>query len=278
MKHLRKSLEAVYHHAIQREYDRIIPVVGDEGVGKSTLMLRMVLEWQDITGQFGDANPLDQLVWGDRSAFKKQIIEGRKQSTIAVMDAARVLYKRDAMVGEQKDLQKSLLDSRFKENVILLGYQSWGDIPTTIQERRAKNAAFIPRRGQVEWYNRDQMDERCDEGRWPKPIFREGFRSLEGTAVWDEFKRLDRQKKEQRILGEEDYDPKEIRKREQTKFALRLVEPWNDLGGMPQTEAEQYIEYGQSWISKRVKEWERGHLQLDESIPQPASADPEVAD
>lgn len=264
MEHLKATLEAIYRGAIQQEFDRIILVIGDEGVGKSTLMLSASMVWTDIRGL--DVNPddvLNKMVWGDRSEFKRAIVESERQSIITVQDAARILHKKESMTGEQVDLQKSLLDSRFKENLILLGFQAWDDIPSFMQRRRAKNAFVIPRRGYVKGYNRSDLDHRFEEGDWPDPRFRDQFPSLEGLDIWDEFKRRDREHKEDRLLTEEDFTPSEIRKQVQAKVALRAVKPGDPNAGMTQREAAKLIDYSQGWISDRVQDWKDGDLDVD---------------
>lgn len=115
------------------------------------------------------------------------------------MDAAHALYKREAMYDEQIETEKDLLDVLYKEHLIMLGFQEWNDIPTMLQERRAKNAIYIPRRGLIRGFNRSSLDERCNSDSWPAADLKDTFPSLEGTELWTEYKRRDREHKEQRM-------------------------------------------------------------------------------
>ncbi len=127
------------------------------------------------------------------------------------MDAARVLNKKETMVGEQRELEKDLLDVRMKAFLMLLGFQSWDRVASMLQDRRAKFVLRIPRRGVVEGYSRASIDKRQEKESWPEPDMRARFPSLEGTRLWREFKRRDLEAKERRIrkTGDENDEPEE---------------------------------------------------------------------
>jgi hypothetical protein len=60
--------------------------------------------------------------------------------------------------------------------------------------------------------------------------------------------------------GESDDEPSadEIRKQEQIATAIRAVEPWNEDGGMSQSDASRLVDYSPSWVGDRVREWRSG--------------------
>jgi len=276
MKHLRKTLQYIHDDVISREFDRLVLIIGDEGMGKSTLMLSLMLHWDDIRGKEQDQDDIfDRMVWDGREAFTRTIVEKDAKSAISVMDAARVLHRRQSMHGDQVELQQDLLDSRFKEQLIFLGFQSWDDIPTFLQKRRAKNAIVIPRRGYVRAYNREDIDRKFETGDWPDPRFRDGFPSLEGTDLWDEFQARDEEHKRDRMVSEESLDTKELKKREQAKIALRAVKPWDASDGMTHRDASKLLDYSASWVTRRVAEWKDGEIELDETEMQPEPQDSE---
>lgn len=218
MKKVELFLERVYDDRVRQDWDHIIPVVGDEGAGKSTFMLLAAWLYKQIREETPDTPTpdavLDQVVWDDHTEFQTAMVEYERRTIIPVMDAARVLHKKQAMTGEQIETEKDLLDVRMKNFVFLLGFQDWGIIPSMLQERRAKNAFYIPRRGVVHGYSRDSMDERVFSDNWPEPDLRSRFPSLEGTDLWAEFERRDREHKEDRMAakltqaeGENDGNP-----------------------------------------------------------------------
>jgi len=206
MKHVRKFYEALYHRYIKDEYDRFIPIVADEGHGKSTFILESIIIWHEITGREYDPHDVLSRFSYEQSDFKDAIIDSEPRSIIAVRDAARVMHKKEAMHGSQIDLEKDIFDARIGEHVYLLGYQYWKTVPTVLQTGRAKNCFVIPRRGRVHGYSRASMDKRVGAGEWPDPDIIDSFPSLEGTDIWEEYQKLDREKKIARMRADEEED------------------------------------------------------------------------
>jgi len=254
-----RYLEKLHKRRITEEYDAIIPVIGDEGVGKSTLMMTLTGLWRKIRGQSTDPDAiLDRVVWGGRDEFKQALVNDAPRSVITVQDAARVLYKKEAMVGDQREIEKDLLDVRTKEFVMLLGFQDWNVIPSMLQNRRAYNAFYIPRRGVVEGYGRDKLDEWAADDERPEPSFVDRFPALDGTELWAEFQARDKEAKDERILGTTDPDPADVAREERIKTTLRAVKPWDDDRGMSQVDAADLVDRSQTWVSDRVREYRRG--------------------
>lgn len=195
--------ERVYKQRIKQKYDAVTLIIGDESTGKSTFILESIWFYQEIRGL--DPTPgsvLDQIIWRGRQEFKNALIEFPRRSAIAVPDAGRVFYRKDAMVGEQKEVEKDLLDSRVKENLILLGFQDWKIIPSMLQERRAKFAFYIPRRGRVYGYGRAKLDEWVETGERPEPDLNDWFPSLEGKRIWSVYEEKDLEMKKERMAGD----------------------------------------------------------------------------
>lgn len=199
MKKIKAFYETLYEQKICKEFDRMIPVVADESMGKSTFILQSMVLWRRITDREVDNQEiLDQIIYG-QTGFKAAMVNYEPRTIVPVPDAARVFHKKEALDSDQVELEKDVLDVRAKENVFLLGYQDWDVIPTFLQKRRAKNLFYIPKRGTVWGYNRDTLDERVDADEWPEPDIKDSFPSLEGTSLWREYKDLDLEKKKERI-------------------------------------------------------------------------------
>lgn len=209
MKRLELVVEKLYEDYILDNFDRIILFIGDEGVGKSTLILEFI--WLYELARGNDPTPatvMDAVVFDDRDHFRQKLLSAEQTDPIAVMDAAHVLYKKDTMQPDQKETERSLLDVRLENYVILLGYQDWDDIPTILQRRRASNVFRIPQRGTVLGYNRQQLDEKytmpSGKREWPDPALRDTFPSLEGTDLWARFEQIDAERKRARLQVDED--------------------------------------------------------------------------
>lgn len=268
----RKWLETVHERVIQQNDDRVVVVIGDEGVGKSTFMLQLAGFWQDIRGEA--TNPesvMSQLVWGGRPEFNEALRSWDEGSMIAVQDAAHVLFSKEAMHGEQIETEKNLLDIRVQNFLIVLGFQDFGDLPSGLANRRAKNAFYLPTRGSVHGFNRASMDERLKSGEWPEPDFEDRFPSLEGTALWEQFSSRDREAKLERISATEEESVEDAQRKEAIKTVVRAVKPWSDDEGMTQVDAADLVGYSASWVSKRMREWHKGRhrglLDDDPTVP-----------
>ncbi|WP_225334259.1 hypothetical protein [Halomicrobium urmianum] len=201
----RRYYERLYRDKITEDFDAVIPIIGDEGMGKSTFILQSIWIYQQVRGvEPTPESVLDTIVWGGRDEFKQALSNRPEESAICSMDAARVMYKKDAMDPDQKNLEKDLLDVRMKNNVYFLGFQDWEIVPTMLQERRAKYAFYIPSRGAVRGYSRESIDKRNETGSWPAADMKDKFPDLEGTDLWKSFRELDKQHKIDRIDSSDD--------------------------------------------------------------------------
>ncbi len=210
MEKIKRLYEDIYERRICNQFDHILPVVGDEGMGKSTFILESAILWQEIKD--GEHDPdaiLDSLIY-DREGLQNALASFDRRSVICIPDAARVLHKKEAMKGEQIEIEKDFFDVRTKEYLILLGFQDWNSIPSFLQKRRAKNLIYIPRRGVVRGFNRSSLNKRVDSDKWPPADLRDTFPALDGTDIWEEYKEIDRQKKDERMGVDSDDEEDEL--------------------------------------------------------------------
>jgi len=199
MKKVIAYLETLYEDRITNDFDQILPVIGDEGLGKSTLMMQIAWLWLGITEREQTIdNVMDSIAW-DLEDFQNMLANKPEQSVIIVHDAARVLSRKKAMHGEQIEVEEDLLDARFGNYLILLGYQEFDLVPTMLATRRAKNMFRIVKRGWVHGHNEAGISKRYKDERWPDPVFRDNYPDLEGTQLWEAFESEDQRRKRERI-------------------------------------------------------------------------------
>lgn len=206
MKKIRNWLDRVYSGRICDEFDAVVLVLGDEGVGKSTLIAELEFIYQDVRGRERDPDAvLDSLVY-DREGLQDRFAKASPRSVIAVPDAARALHRKEAMKGEQVELEKDFFDVRSAEYLLLLGYQDWASVPTFLQDRRAHFALYVPRRGVVRGFSRGSLDRKAnmDPKKWPPSDLTDTFPSLDGTEFWSRYQELDDKKKSERMGSSED--------------------------------------------------------------------------
>jgi len=208
MECLKRFLERLYDTHITNNDDAVVLVIGDEGAGKSTWMLQAIWLYNAHRGITPTPeNTLSHVIFDDRDAFRERLLHATETDPISIMDAAHVLYRKETMNPDQIESEKSLLDMRFGNYLLLLGYQDWADIPDILQRRRAEYAIRIPRRGIAYGYNRKQLDEKYSSyGRneWPEPALRDTFPSLEGTSLWTRFEEVDTERKRARLQTDDD--------------------------------------------------------------------------
>lgn len=260
---IEKFARKLHDRRIQKDADAVIPVVGGEGVGKSTFIIQWLMLWdaiRDGRDEFvePDHDELFSAIQSTRPDLKHAMTNAPEKSTVAMPDAGRALFRKEAMVGEQRELEKDFFDVRFRNCVFLLGFQDWRQVPDFIAGRRARFAFYIPRRGELWGYSRATLDKRIDEGRgigaWPEPDLQDKFPTLEGTDIWDAYKQFDAEQKMERMSDDEDMDPEDAKKAAQTAVVLRATQE----EGMTQREAARLIEFSKSWVSDRVQEWRNG--------------------
>jgi hypothetical protein len=173
-------------------------------------MVECKVLWKVVTGQAESVDEvdadevLDEIVWGERDEYREALEKRAPRTAVPVMDAAHALYRREATHPDEIAAEKDLLDSRFKEHLLLLGFQDFGDVPKILAERRAHFAFHLPfdqgpKKGLIRGYGREGLDERWNSGDWPSADLTDHFPSLEGTDLWTQYKRRDRERKRQRM-------------------------------------------------------------------------------
>jgi len=268
MKAVKRWLERVERNRITNNFDAFVLVIGGEGVGKSTFMAATTWLWQQIREKEPTPDSvLERMAHDDREAFRQLLLNSDTGDAIIANDAAHILHRKETMHGDQIETEKSLLDIRTFNYLVLFGYQDWGDITDQLQRRRAHFCFKIPRRGVIHGYSRSSMDEKYDTDDWPSPDLKDTFPNLEGTELWEQFTKTDEERKLERLQKNETPDVKDVAKQEQIKTALRAVKPWSDDQGMTQRDATQLVDYSRGWISERVGEWRRGeHRDLIDDV------------
>jgi hypothetical protein len=275
MQKVQRWLEKVYRERICDEFDAIVVVLGGEGNGKSTLITELTGRWRRIRDRSTEPDDIiGRVVWQDRTEFKNELSAAENRSVVCVHDAARVLHKKEAMAGEQVEIEKDLLDVRRKEFLMLFGYQDWGVVPSMLQDRRATFVLRVPERGVVEGYSREKINQRVETDEWPEPDLRDSFPDLSGTDVWEQFKQTDEEKKNERIAADDDPDPEEAVWREKAIVALNLVKPWEpERVGVSYSAAGDVVDYSRTWVGDRVNEWRKGEYDDVDRLPNPKPQD-----
>lgn len=247
MERVERYLETIYENRICEEYDHVLLVIGDEGVGKSTFILELMIHWQDIKGEEPDADDILSNIVHSTEGLQESFSAFPDRAAIAVPDCARVMHKKEAMTSEQIKMEQDFFDVRTNEYLVLLGYQDWDSVPSFLQDRRARGAFYIPHRGAVRGYSREALDEWAESGERPSADLRDGFPSLEGTPIWEQYKEMDKEAKAERMDVQDDEEEnheedgltvREVVEDLQTNGLDRVVSKHGGHGGKPYIDHE----------------------------------------
>lgn len=275
MKKLEELMQRLYHDRHEDNLDTVLPVLGDEGMGKSTLILQLAVAYYvEREGEAPSISHLLDRICYNRREFQEMMANSEKQQLIIVPDAGRLLYSMDVATSEQKEIEKSLMDVRGLEYMIILGFQSWDRIGGEIKERRSKLTLKIPRRGLVRGYSREDMDEKLDTGEWPSSTLSDGFQPLDGTDLWNEYQRLDEEQKRDRLGadGDDELSPEDAARRSDRATAIRAVKPWDSDRGVSYREAAQLTDFGKDWVGETIRDWRDGRHRGLVDIPESKTA------
>lgn len=281
MQKLEELMQRLYHERHEDDLDTVLPVIGDEGMGKSTLILQLaVAYYHEREGEAPSISHLLDRICYNRTQFQNMMANSEKQQLIIVPDAGRLLYSMDAAVSEQKEIEKSLMDVRGLEYMMILGFQSWDRIGGEIKERRSKLALKIQRRGLVRGYSREAMDKKLDTGDWPESTLSDKFPPLDGTELWDEYQRLDEEKKRDRLGVDEDDElsPEDAAARSDRATAIKAVRPWDSERGVSYREAANLTNFGKDWVGETIRDWRDGHYRDLVDAPENKNASKVVGD
>lgn len=82
--------------------------------------------------------------------------------------------------------------------------------------------------------------------------------------------------------NDDEDDPEEVERKEKISAAIRGVKPWRDDKGMTQTRAAEVIGMSQTWVNRRMQEFEEGEYRSLVEVPEAyrvtAASDDETED
>ena len=177
MKQIRHLLRTCYK-AHKDHQDTVLIITGNEGIGKSNLLLDIIEEWEHITGEtFTIENVgLTQEQWIHAISIAK------KEVGIAPFDeAGDGLLSRDAMSDFNRDVVKMYIVIRGLSLLTVLVLPSFWYLDKFFRMHRVRGLFFVYSRGRVAFWNKRQVKKIIMKGDdnqdvWvAKPSFRDSF-------------------------------------------------------------------------------------------------------
>jgi hypothetical protein len=181
MEKIKTNLDFIRKDIVQDDKDYIMCVEGYEGVGKTTLALH-ICKYIDPTFN------VDRIIF-NLDDFKMQIKTSKKGNAILIDEGALVMFSRDAMKGEVKELIRLFTAIRQYNLFICICVPRFNIIDRYIREHRVKGLLRVTKRGRFAAYNK-QMIDKIHKDKWsskiiyPRTIFKESFGKFNDMELW----------------------------------------------------------------------------------------------
>lgn len=200
MEYVRGILKKAYS-AQKDGHDTVLVITGNEGFGKSHLLLNIVEEWAVITNKPVNINSIGL----DREGWIVSIKEAEEITGISAFDeAGDGLLSRDAMGDFNKDVVKMYSVIRGKRILSILVLPSFWYLDKYFRTHRIKGLFFVYNRGRVAFWNKGQIKKVIERGEdkqniWAvKPSIRDMFPKYEGGLL-EAYNKLKKEKIEKTI-------------------------------------------------------------------------------
>lgn len=156
MKRLEAALERIFHHVKERDYDEVIAIVGDEGVGKTNVGLH-VIEWW-LRKLYGKVEPEDaeKYIALDSPKFAS-VLHGLKQYEPALHDEAADLSARGAMSKVNKLYTQAYQIIRGDNLLTVLILPSLFDLDPFFRKRRVRHMILVYGRGRMAFWSKSRL-------------------------------------------------------------------------------------------------------------------------
>jgi hypothetical protein len=187
MKRVIKALEIFKDGIVNKKYDAVIGVFGEEGTGKSYFDLTLIDEWIKLFGREPTAEDIKYMnlklsEWGEQLAECKPhdiivLDEGGKLSS------KRVMSKLNQAVNEAYQIIRG--DHLFS----IITLPSLWELDSFFTKRRMRGAFFVYKRGRVAFWDRNRLrkiialnENRLIKNMWlVKPNFYDTYKNYDGA-------------------------------------------------------------------------------------------------
>lgn len=187
MRQIRRLLEMVYK-AHMDEHDTVWIITGNEGMGKSNLLLDIVEEWGDMTGQ---RFTIENIGLTPQQWVRSIAIAEPKIGLAPFDEAGDGLLSREAMSDFNKDVIKMYTVIRGKGLFTILVLPSFWYLDKFFRMHRVKGLFYVYNRGRVAFWDKNHIKMLVMRGEdnqdiWAvKPRFRDRFPKYEGYLLAD---------------------------------------------------------------------------------------------
>jgi len=195
MQRLRKIIDRVHHHNTKKDWDSVWIIAGDEGCGKSNLLLHIIDYW--YTNFHGGVTPEKiKHISLSLSDFAKDFKDVKKYGIISFDEAGQISNRRT--MSKLNELIKQTYQIVRGHNLFtILLLPSVFDIEPSFPRRRARALIQVYERGKFSFYGREKLRKVIEINQDKKirrvdavtPLFRDNFPVYNGALKEEYMKR-----------------------------------------------------------------------------------------
>lgn len=183
MEILKKNLDGIRNLVLKKDMDWLIVVEGMEGVGKTTLALKMC--------RYFDPKFNIKKVCFNLEQFKDAVRTSKFGDAINIDEGALMCFTRDAMKGEVKEFIRLMTAIRQYRLLIVICIPDFYLLDKYIREWRIKSLIKVKSRGRFFFFSKNRikqirMNKRKTKRIYPTPDFKESFSSMK-DEFWDKY-------------------------------------------------------------------------------------------
>ncbi len=136
-----KVIPSWLSYTLKKDYDRVVLIVGKEGVGKSTLaiLLAHLVQKTKQKNNIGDTSEFDinENVYYDLKKLKKSVFKSSSSGDVRIIDEAAITggYRREAMGKQNRLLNRTLMTCRSRNQILFFLIPSINSVESYILER-----------------------------------------------------------------------------------------------------------------------------------------------
>lgn len=221
MERLTRDLLGIREDLLTKDTDYVMGIEGHEGVGKTTLAIQAC---KILDPKFN----IDSIVL-NIDQLKDEIRNSYKAKAILLDEGVLLLYRRNAMVKEQREILQIFQVCRKYNLFLVICIPSITSLEKYIVDYRMKALLKVTKRGRFFAFpkhllNKIRKSKFSNKLYYPRPLYKESFKSMKRTypKLWSEY--LEKTKK---VLDREKFSAKDIKP---TRFQYRTMDLAKILG------------------------------------------------
>jgi len=193
---LHEVIREIHHQVTKNDFDEVLCISGDEGVGKSNLGLWLVEFWLQLNGEEVTREKARECIGMDALGFAK-VLKGAKKYGVVMADEAADISSRTALNKQNVAIMKAYQIIRGENIFTIMIIPSIFDLDPFFRKRRVRHLIHVSGRGKFGFWNTKRLramvavNDRMviKDPMVIGPLFRESFPKYTGVML-EEYKAM----------------------------------------------------------------------------------------